>query len=310
MRSPGEMENPLSGVGKPGGQQPRPPKAGVCGARSLMWGETHRPGERQGGTREREMRRQVSTPIGICQLCMNKGTLCDSHVWPKFAYKRYVSDVKRGGSFTDLYKQKHHNKQVTDYLFCTGCEQRLSLSEKNARQFLERVERNPTCSHDYEALLHYFAVSISWRTALYNLRSGPEKNTPAMLKKPRRYWREFLVGKRAAVRPYSQHGFIAFGQTIEGKDAEWHKSLGGQVFLKERLVLSRIGPLLLVGILDRGHLSMKEIRTWELSRLRRNGGVIGPIAKNCPEEALTSKFARLLNTVEKEGVELAFRMKR
>src|SRR6516225_4493728 len=100
-------------------------------------------------------------PIGICELCKNKRELCDSHYLSKFAYKRYVSNQALGGRFADLKSQKHHNKQLTDYLLCSDCEGRFCTSEKGAAGFLSRVEESRTSDQDYDESLHYFAVSIS-----------------------------------------------------------------------------------------------------------------------------------------------------
>jgi hypothetical protein len=39
---------------------------------------------------------------GFCRLCGNEAVLVDGHIWPKFAYKRYISDLTKGGSFIAL----------------------------------------------------------------------------------------------------------------------------------------------------------------------------------------------------------------
>src|SRR5262249_53551953 len=125
---------------------------------------------------------------------------------------------------------------------------------------------------------------------------------------PCRNWNRYLLGKRKDVGPYSQHAFVAFGEDIPGKDAEWHKVLGGQVFFEDCLVLSRIGPLLIVGLLDRGHLTLQEIRMWDCSRLRPSTGIIKPISKRRPEDSLTPTFAGWLNQLESHLAKLGARM--
>lgn len=237
-------------------------------------------------------------PIGICELCKNKRELRDSHYFSKFAYKRYVSNQARGGSFADLKSRKHHNKQLKDYLLCDECEERFCTSESIAAQFLSRVDGNPASDHEYDQSMKYFAVSISWRNAVHSVRSDFPSEMPVLLRPACRYWSQYLLAKRKNVGPYSQHAFIAFGENIPGKDAEWHKTLGGQIFYEERLVLSRIGPLLIVGLLDRRRLTLSEIRTWERSRLHPTAGIIRPISKHRREDSLTPAFARLLNQLE------------
>ncbi len=184
-------------------------------------------------------------PTGICALCKAYRELQLSHIWSSFGYKRYVANQKRGGAFLDLPKQKSHNKQVKDYLLCAECEQRLSRNETGAAGFLDQVAKSPASAHNYDLSLHDFAVSISWRAALY-LGADMELACDQ--------WRRYLLGKRGDVGAFTQHAFIAFGQDIPGRDVEWHKSLGGQVFVKERFVLSRMGPLLIVGHFEKTHL--------------------------------------------------------
>jgi hypothetical protein len=240
---------------------------------------------------------------------MSPGPLRDSHIWPKFAYKRYVSDQNKGGSFTDLGAIKHHNKQVTDYLLCQACEQRFSRFEAYAAEFLNRVEREPQLGHAYDKPLHDFAVSVSWRVAQHNVNAGVKDREAKLLRSACKTWRLYLLGKKNDIAQFSQHAFIAFGQNIEGKDAEWHKGLGGEVFPDEWLVLSRIGPLLIVGLLGRRHLSLKEIEAWERSRLQLAGGAVRPIAKLRHEEVLTPAFARLLNKLERRLVMRAVKLR-
>lgn len=245
-------------------------------------------------------------PARICELCGNRGELRDSHVWPKFAYKRYVAEQAHGGRFTDLVKETHHNKQVTEYLLCADCEERLSRAERSTAQFLTQAGQRPTTSHQYGPPFHDFVVSISWRTTLYYIRSTV--HGADTLREPLRYWKQCLLGKRRQLGPYSQHGFLSFGQSLPGKDAEWHRSLGGQVFVHEGLVLSRIGPLLLVGMLKRSQLSLAEIRIWEKSRIWPVGGAIHLVTKSQPQDALTPAFAKLLNRLEQELIDAAARM--
>jgi phosphatidylserine/phosphatidylglycerophosphate/cardiolipin synthase-like enzyme len=51
---------------------------------------------------------------GTCHLCGQNARIVNSHVWPSFAYKRYVSDQNKGGQFLDLQKRNPNaQKQYT-----------------------------------------------------------------------------------------------------------------------------------------------------------------------------------------------------
>ena len=57
--------------------------------------------------------------IGTCHLCGQRRELVKSHVWPSFAYKRYVSDLKKGGQFFDLQTgNRNAQRQYTQPWFC------------------------------------------------------------------------------------------------------------------------------------------------------------------------------------------------
>src|SRR5262249_47177199 len=105
-------------------------------------------------------------PIGNCHLCGQRRELIDSHVWPKFAYKRYAADQSAGGSFVDLGKMRIHNLHEKRPWFCQDCDGvTLSQFEDYAAQFCRAIEARPTDPRPYNDRLLKFAVSISWRTS-------------------------------------------------------------------------------------------------------------------------------------------------
>ena len=97
---------------------------------------------------------------------------------------------------------------------------------------------------------------------------------------------------------FSQHAFVAFGDDIPGKDAEWHRGMGGGVYFAESIVITRIGPLVIIGRLHKADLKDAELDTWEGSRILPSGGTLPHIRKNQPNELLTKDFARFLNKLE------------
>jgi hypothetical protein len=228
--------------------------------------------------------------VGICQLCGQKGEIVSSHVWPAFAYKRYVSDLSKGGQFLDLQTGKPNaQKQYTRPWFCERCDRDvLGKNEKYAAEFCDKLEKTPADVHSYDGCLLRFAVSISWRTVKswgeVQRRSGDK-----MAGKASHRWKDYLRGKERHLGPYTQHLFIVFD-----RDASMHKGIGGGVFTAERLVLSQIGPLFIIGLLDRSHLSVADLDIWSHSKLLAEGGTIKPISAWRVGTELTLDCARFL----------------
>ena len=100
--------------------------------------------------------------LGKCHLCGEEKDLQGSHVWPKFACKRFVANLAKGGQFADLHKQELTNEQYTRYWFCHDCEEILSKTENFAAQLLSKIERDPKKEHPYDERLLPFITSIYW----------------------------------------------------------------------------------------------------------------------------------------------------
>lgn len=228
--------------------------------------------------------------IGTCQLCGRRREIVDSHVWPKFAYKKFVANLSKGGQFVDVVAgNRNAQKQRTRPWFCEPCDRDvLGTNEKYAAEFCDRLARAPTGVHDYDERLLRFAVSISWRTVKSFSGSRTSNWVDAVAGASRR-WKDYLRGKKPRVGPYTQHLFIVFDP-----DASMHKGLGGQVFVAERLVLSQIGPLFIIALLDRSHLSVTDLDIWSQSKLGEGGGTIKPISSWRVGTQLTLDCARLL----------------
>jgi hypothetical protein len=232
----------------------------------------------------------MATTVGICRLCGQKRELIESHVWSRFAYKRYVSDRSSGGAFLDLYTgNPNANKQCKRNWFCAPCDGRvLGQHEGPAAEFCDRLEKAPTEVGHYDKSLLYFAVSISLRTAMF-FREEERRGDSDCLTKACKHWKDFLRGRRSRVAPYSQHLFVVFD-----KDDSLHLGLGGDVYPHQQLVLSQIGPLFIVGLLGRSHLSLEEIDVWSHSIILEGGGSIKPISKWRVNSEITLDFAKFL----------------
>lgn len=227
---------------------------------------------------------------GYCHLCGRFTDLIDSHVWPKLAYKRFASDLSKGGQFVDLReKNLHANRQYKRFWFCTDCDGKvIGQTETYAASLLDRLQAAPTNQCPYDANLIRFAVSISWRTAKFETEERCQKQDDSLRKACKR-WKDFLRGKTRTLGPYTQYLFVVFDPTVG-----LHNALGGRVFLEEHIVLSQIGPMFIISLLDRKHISLQDLAIWDNAEVCRNGGVILPITKWCVGKNVTMDFARFL----------------
>ena len=243
---------------------------------------------------------------GHCLLCGNLAALQDSHIYPRFAYKRYVANQDRGGSFVNLESGRHHNKQLKRFWFCENCEKK--FGETYGASFLDCVESNSHDSYAYESEFLRFVVSLTWRVAKLNHLECPARDIRIIRDSVRPacgIWQDFLRDKRRCILPYSIHAFIAFGQDGVERDVEWHKCLGGQIFPIEKLVVIRLGPLLIVGLLDRKNLTPADLLLWESSEVRQKGGWVRRIQKQRQNCDLTEDFCRVLNRIEERCIKNA-----
>jgi hypothetical protein len=241
---------------------------------------------------------------GKCHLCGANSGLVQSHVLPKFSYKKFVSDQSTGGSFIDVQRGQIHNRQFTTPLLCQRCDNELVAGlESYASRFCERILHGPQEPHAYDETLLRFAASISWRVVRCCVPASQTKAARDLLKKPSRRWKEYLLEQRPDVRPFSQHIFV-----LVGGEVDWHKGLRGEVLAEDELVLSQVGPLYMVGLLERRNLSAKDRRIWSESELRPGGGTITPISEWRVGENVTGRFAQVLKQRELWMIERVFRM--
>ena len=213
---------------------------------------------------------------GDCRLCRQTRELERSHIWPRFAYKRYASDLSDGGSFLDLNVGAKSNRQYTDYWFCGECEDLLSRPESWAATFCDDIESSPTATRSYDERLLDFCVGISMRTLMYAIEVSGQ-SVPSMARDAVRRWRRFLLDRERTVAEFVRH-----------------LALGGQPFWDKRFVRSQIGPLHIIGLLDRTGLSADERTIWAQSEVKANGGQVTPVTEWRVGENLTEPLARTL----------------
>lgn len=238
---------------------------------------------------------------GLCHLCRRPNLLKESHVWSRLAYKRYVTNPGGGGQFVDLHDQRLSNRQYTRYWFCDGCEGILGKSENYAARFLDRMALDPKKEHPYDEHLLPFIISISWRS----LKFHTPGDHPRAVEGPwaaARVWRRYLLGKQGGIKSYTQHVFNIIDNPF-GLD----KMLGGVAPDRSGLVLSQIGPLIMVGILEPEKLTDDERAVWGNSQVRASGGIIKPLMDwqrwrkgtgQVHRHTITRRFTLLLKSFE------------
>lgn len=145
--------------------------------------------------------------LGTCALCQKNNNLQDSHLIPKWAYRRALETdptgakapihIEGGTAFTS-------NKQTKKHLLCTDCEQRFSSSEDHVAGLTEisdqriklfgKVTRLDTPQKVLASLddgadadqLAYFAASVMWRGCVMtgDCKLGPYEQS----------FRQYLLG--------------------------------------------------------------------------------------------------------------------
>jgi hypothetical protein len=227
---------------------------------------------------------------GECHLCGQYAELVDSHILPKFAYNRYVADHSAGGSFLDLEKLTVNNKQLTRYWFCQKCDNEvLGKYEKYAAQLCARIEKEPECDHEYDHRLLRFTISVSWKMAKLYMERPKTRSVNQILRKPCKRWKDQLLAENIDVKPYSQHLYV-----IYNRKAGFHQMLGGEPSLDEQIILSQVGPLIIIGLLNRAHLSLSDLEIWSKNEISPNGGIIRPIVGWHVGDNITQSLTRHL----------------
>jgi hypothetical protein len=237
---------------------------------------------------------------GSCHLCGEQKLLKDSHVWSKLAYRRYITNPGEGGKFVDLQEGRLSNRQYTRYWFCEVCEGILGKSEDYAARFLDRMAKDPKKEHPYDERLLPFIVSISWRSLKFHTPGDHPRGVEGQWDAARA-WRRYLLGE-GGIKSYTQHVFNIIDNPF-GLD----KMLGGALISKAGLVISQIGPLIIVGILEPEKLTPEERAVWGNSQVRPLGGVIKPLVEwrtwrhgkgQAHRHTITRRFTLLLKSFE------------
>ncbi|KAA1258597.1 hypothetical protein LF1_11190 [Rubripirellula obstinata] len=241
--------------------------------------------------------RSVKKQVGVCRLCKQHRNLRNSHIWPSFGYRDFVSDRETGGAFINLETNRFFPKQIKRYWYCNDCEQVFSRGEKYAKEMLAEIDEQNPSPTEYDERFHAFCTSISLRTLEYcgGIKSLPKRSE---VKSAHKYWRDYLLGNRSDVLPFSMHCFLLFD-----KDLSMHKAMGGHVFHEKNLILSQVGPLFIVALLSRRQLSIGDLDIWSQSLVSAKGETLMPWKEWRPNGNITDSFFDVLVKHQREVVE-------
>ncbi len=148
---------------------------------------------------------------GICALCLNTADLKISHIIPKFVWRW----IKKPTSAA-IRTSRNPNQKIQDgpkiFLLCDDCEQRLSEWEKlfSEKIFLPLHASEPVTQRIvYEEWALKFAVSVSWRVAIFFQREYENKHLTQLQcqlsNDALEIWRKFLMGEMKSIGIFDQH---------------------------------------------------------------------------------------------------------
>ena len=201
---------------------------------------------------------------GACRLCLRSKQLVESHVFPASAYKRFVSDQRKGGSFLNLRYMNAGPKQFTRNWLCSDCER--NLDGKGEKYFFNLIDSGVPIA-EYEEPLYHFAVSISWRCALLHFENDQETEHPnAAIEE----WRKYLLGELPTAEPYSQYLL----SIQSAKWQHWNRAVGGFAMPSIHLVFSTLGPYMVLGITNPHEFTVSDAAILAPARLNATGGKI------------------------------------
>jgi hypothetical protein len=206
-----------------------------------------------------------------CHLCSKKRTLRQSHVWPQFAYKRYVSVPSKSGRFVDVFTMTVQNRQYRRPWLCDDCEQTLSRSERPIANLCDRIETDPDADQEYDEHMLRFATSVSWRTLKLYYEEKPNAAIEKMWVAAKR-WKQYICGSRTGIAPFTQHTYV-----VNDNPQGFDKMIGGVAVPEQSLVFSQIGPLLVIGLMNPQHLSAREKAIWRPAQITSPTDTIRPL---------------------------------
>lgn len=135
--------------------------------------------------------------LGLCRLCERRRELRKSHIVPRF-----VSEWMKASGSKFFRSLANPNRRLQDglkrKLLCDECEQRFSEGERwFAERIFKPVVEGRQGSIAYDHSLHYFLVSVLWRTLCLDMdhdtfdESHPHHDAVV---RTHAVWRDYLRG--------------------------------------------------------------------------------------------------------------------
>jgi hypothetical protein len=106
-----------------------------------------------------------------------------------------------------------------------------------------------------------------------------------------RAWRDVLLRRKSTTGIYTLHGFLVPADEENGR---WEAALGGQIAYANGLVLTRTGPLTIIGLLQKD-FSEFEARQWSAIEILTRGGRLRVVRKSDHYWAISPALANALN---------------
>jgi hypothetical protein len=160
--------------------------------------------------------------LGTCRLCLKESDLQDSHILPKWAYKRARDEAYTNPNpvIVSDGEARQHCRQHREYMLCSACEQSFSKREAYVAKVTSQPDEQASLltlignvlfelgqtrlalpgQLDMDALV-YFGASVVWRASLsrevtkYSLGDNYEER-----------FRSYLNGEDAFPRPFARCG--------------------------------------------------------------------------------------------------------
>lgn len=212
---------------------------------------------------------------GSCRLCDNERDLHKSHIFPRGLYKRFIADQSKGGRFLNLRDEKINNSQRVRYWFCSDCEARLQRGED---AYYRLIDTKPLPDeHVYEQWLHYFAVSMSWRGALFYFQDQPGIE---WMETPIGVWKSYLLNPDSNPSPYDQ--YLVSIASAEWKP--WNQSLGSFAKPNLHLTFVMVGPMVVIGIAHPNEFDERDLLPLAAAKLSPSGGRLS--LENTPADSM------------------------
>lgn len=161
--------------------------------------------------------------LNTCALCNEKKEIKLSHIVPKL-----VGRNLKKTSIGAIRNSENPNKVVQDtekhYLMCADCEERFSANETwFANNIYYPYLKRKRDNFDYDERLHYFLISLSWRSLYLDImdlvqKGGVQLDTLNYLIRSEAIMKDYLLGKRRDVDYIENH--IFFFDTITSVSGE------------------------------------------------------------------------------------------